>query len=133
MVGTAWVRSTQFQVWEYEHEENHQDEDSSGGQEAGKHHREGADQDRAGALVLLVLVFTSSLCVFVLLIIFSICVSFFTIFGLITFFIFSISTITFFSLSITLFTIRFFIALITILFLSIVFRGFAISSILFPL
>merc|ERR1712032_132861 len=139
MVGTAWVRSAQFQVWEYEHEQNHQNEDSSGGQEAGKHHCEGADQDRAGALVVLVLVLI--LCVF--LIGFSVCVSFFTIFRLITFFIVFLSTITFFSFTfltvtlfsisfftVTLFTIHFFIALITILFLGIVFRGFAISSIL---
>jgi len=31
MDDAARVRRSQFQVWEYEHEENHQHEDSSGG------------------------------------------------------------------------------------------------------
>ena len=44
--GPASVSCAQLQVGEEEHEHDHQGEKSSGGEEAGHHHREGAEQNR---------------------------------------------------------------------------------------
>ena len=46
IVGLASVSCAQLQVGEEEHEHDHQGEKSSGGEEAGNHHCEGAEQNR---------------------------------------------------------------------------------------